>query len=142
MRVPLLAALLSCFALTACMGGGADTQTLDAPDAAQTAPAQTASAATVDKIEIPVGTPEARVLQLLGPADAVESGGDGRTLWRYTGKRTEYVYVSNATNVPVLIIGKYEREPNEKSLGLPLMLTLVFDPARKIVDFNFAQISY
>lgn len=136
MRVHIFVVLLSCFAVTACMGGGSDTQTLDTPAA------QTDSAAAMDKVEIPVGTPESRVLQLLGPADAVENGGDGRTLWRYTGKRSEYVYVSNATNVPVLIIGKYERAPDEKSMGLPLMLTLVFDPARKIIDFNFAQIAF
>lgn len=137
MRACLFAVLLSCFAVTACTGGGSETRTLDVP-----ADSRTASTVAEDKIEIPVGTPESRVLQLLGPADAVENGGDGRTLWRYMGKRAEYVYVSNATNVPVLIIGKYQRAPDEKSQGLPLMLILVLDPARKIVDFNFAQMAF
>lgn len=137
MRVRTFAAFLFCLTLTACMGGGSDTQTLDTP-----APGPAASAPSAAQIEIPVGTAEARVLQLLGPADAVEAGENGRVLWRYSGKRAEYVYVSNATNVPVLMIGKYIRQPDAKSGGLPLVLTLVFDPARKVIDFNFAQIGF
>lgn len=135
MRIFALLPVFCCLLLAAC--GGSETATLDADkaDSKQVAEQQ-------DQIEIPIGTAASRVVQLLGPADSTENLADGRQLWRYSQKRAAFVYTSNSGNVYTLIIGKYIREPGAKSPGLPLMLTLVFDSARKVADFNFAQLTF
>ena len=116
--------------------GGSGEDTLDPT------PAESRTAVSKDKIEIPMGMPSARVIQLLGPAGSTESAGNGREIWRYTHKRAEYAYVSNSGNVQTLILGKYIADPTPESPGQSLMLTIVLDPAKKVADFNFAQLAY
>ena len=133
MRIFSIFSILCCLFLAACTAGS-DTNTLD-PDKADTK--QTAT--LPGQIDIPVGTPAARVAQFLGPADSTDSSDQGRQIWRYVNKRAEYVYFSNTGNVQTLVLGKYSREGGE---GLPLLLTLVFDSAGKLIDFNFAQLGF
>ncbi|MDL2209929.1 hypothetical protein LJC26_03900 [Desulfovibrio sp. OttesenSCG-928-O18] len=133
MRIFSLFAVLCCFFLAACTGSS-DSGSLDVEKADSK---QIASAP--DKIEIPVGAPASRVLQLLGQADSITAGANGREIWRYSGKRAGYVYSSNSNNVQMLIIGNYSRGGAD---GVPLLLTIVFDPAKKVVDFNFAQMAF
>lgn len=136
MRILAVFSAFCCLFLAACTSGS-DTNTLD-PDKADSS--QNTEAAS--QIEIPIGMAASRVLQLLGPADATDTDDSGRQMWRYSGKLAEYVYVSNSDGAHTLVIGKYIRNPSEKSFGLPLMLTLVFDQGRKVVNFNFAQIAF
>lgn len=129
--------LLCCCALLlpACVGGSSEGTLTPEPGESQTIAAQ-------DKVEIPMGTPSAKVLRLLGPASSTEAGSNGREIWRYTHKRAEYAYVSNSGNVHTLILGKYIADPTQDSPGQSLMLTIVLDPAKKVADFNFAQLAY
>ena len=124
-----------CFFLTACTGGS-DTATLDPGKADTVQPAQTG--AVSDEIRLAVGTPSAAVISLLGPADNAETMDNGRQMWRYSGKSAEYIYFSNADNVQTLVIGKYSRTGTGP--GLPFLLTVVLDPAGKVIDFNFSQL--
>lgn len=121
--------------LPACVGGSSE-------DTLNPEPVETRTVANQDKVEIPVGMPSAQVLKLLGPADATESAGNGREIWRYSQKRAEYAYFSNSGNAHMLVLGKYIANPTPDSPGLPLMLTIVIDPAKKVSDFNFAQMAY
>lgn len=105
-------------------------------------PAPEQTIVQADKIELPVGSPVARVLKTLGPADATEQAAGGREIWRYSHKRAEYVYASKAGGVETLVIGKYVADPQPESPGQTLLLTIVLDPAKKITDFNFALMGY
>ena len=129
----------ACFlTLTGCIGSSTN-GTLDAPSSG----AETQTAATQQgKIEIPVGAPASRVLRDLGPADATDMTDNGREMWRYTYKRAEYVYVSNTGSVQTLVLGKYIADPAPESPGHSLLLTIVFDQAKKVADFNFAIMPY
>jgi len=134
MRILSLSAVFCCLFLAACAGSSDS----GSPDMEKADSKQIAAAP--DKIEIPVGAPASRVLQLLGPAEDIEAGPNGREIWRYTGKRAGYVYSSNSNNVQTLIIGDYSRDGT--SGGLSLLLTIVIDPAKKVVDFNFTQLAF
>ena len=98
--------------------------------------------AVQDKTEIPIGAPVSRVIRDLGPADSTDVTDDGREIWRYSGKRAEYVYASNSGNVQTLIIGRYVADPQPESPGQALLLSIVFDKAKKVADFNFALLRY
>lgn len=100
------------------------------------------AAAVQDKTEIPIGAPVSRVIKALGPADSTDVTDDGREIWRYSGKRAEYVYASNSGNVQTLIIGRYIADPQPESPGQGLLLTILFDKAKKVADFNFALLRY
>ena len=137
MRILSLLTVLCCLSLAACTGssdaGSPDVNKTDKADSKEIA-------AAADKIEIPVGAPASRVIQLLGPAEDIEAGANGREIWRYTGKRASYVYSSNSNNVQTLILGDYSRDGS--SGGMALLLTIVIDPAKKVVDFNFTQAAF
>lgn len=133
MRSIHIAIIACCLVLAAC-AGGSETATLE-PDKADSRQV----AAMADQIAIPVGAPSATVISLLGPADSTMALDDGRQMWRYSGKSAEYIYVSNADNRHTLIIGKYNRNGGS---GLPLLLSVMFDPAGKVVDFNFSQLKF
>lgn len=129
-----------CLSLAACSGSStSSTLDVDKVDSGQTS-------AFSKKIEIPEGMKDVEALQLLGPADSMETDGSGRQIWRYSGKRAEYVYVSNRDNGHTLVIGNYIAnpvyEPGKESGGLPLFLTIVFDPTKKVVNFNFSQMAF
>lgn len=98
--------------------------------------------AVQDKTEIPIGAPASRVVKDLGPPDSTDATDDGREIWRYSGKLAEYVYASNAGNVQTLVIGRYIADPQPESPGQGLLLTIVFDRAKKVADFNFALLRY
>lgn len=134
MRILLFSAMFCCLVLSACTGASTSgSPALDTADSRDLA--------TVPGIiEIPTGIPASRVLQLLGPADRTETLPDGRQMWRYTDKRADYVYTSNSGNVHTLIIGGYKAEGQEG--GVPLLLTVVLDPAKKVTDFNVAQMNF
>jgi len=100
------------------------------------------AAAIQEKTEIPIGSPASRVIKALGPADSTDTTDDGREIWRYSGKRAEYVYASNSGNVQTLVIGRYIADPQPESPGQGLLLTIVFDKAKKVADFNFALLRY
>ena len=135
MRIFSLIACLCCLMLTACVGSSSD-KTLDpTPPSEQTE-------AVKDKAEIPLGAPVAHVLKILGPADTTDSAEGGREIWRYSGKKAEYVYVSKSSGVQALVLGSYIREPEAASPGQTLLLTIVFDSAKKVADFNFALMSF
>lgn len=135
MRIFQILACACVFLLPACTGSSSD-GTLDPTPA----PEQTIVEA--NKIELPVGSPVARVLKALGPADATEHASGGREIWRYSHKRAEYVYASKAGGIETLVIGKYIADPQAESPGQSLLLTIVFDPAKKVADFNFALMAY
>lgn len=128
-----------CLFLAACSSSSA-TSTLDQDRADSSQITETPKT-----IEIHIGMKDTAVLQLLGPADTVETGADGRSVWRYSGKRAEYVYVSNRDNGQTLVIGDYAAGssggPGGYPSGLPLLMTFVFDPSKKVENFNFAQIA-
>lgn len=135
MRVFSVFSLLCCIFLTACVGGSSETAALNADPQSSEGVVEAQALIT-----IPIGATEAEVTQLLGPADSVADADGGRRLWRYAGKRAKYVYASKANNAHALVIGEYSTD--SASQGLPLMLTLVFTSAGKVVDFNFAQIAF
>ena len=127
----------ACFLLLpACTGSSSD-GTLDPT------PSETGQTAVQQgKIEIPVGSPTSRVLNALGPADSTEAASGGREIWRYNQKKAEYVYSSKTGGAATLIIGNYVRAPQPESPGQPLLLTIVFDPTKKVVDFSFALMAF
>jgi hypothetical protein len=135
MRIFPILACACLLSLPACSGPSSG----GAPDIAP-APGQTLARA--DKIELAVGSPAALVLKALGPADATEPAGGGRELWRYTGKRVEYVYASKNGGAATLVIGGYVADPQAESPGQSLLLTIVLDGARNVADFNFALMAY
>lgn len=128
----------ACFLMLPGCFGSSSTGTADAPSADEGSQTVTRQG----KIEIPVGTPVARVLKTLGPADSTDTTDDGREIWRYSHKRAEYVYASNSGNVQTLILGGYIADPQPESPGQALLLTVVFDRAKKVADFNFALMAY
>lgn len=140
MRILSIFSIVCCLFLVAC-SGSSTTSTLDV-DKADSKQIDRFS----NKIEIPVGMKDAQVLQLLGPADSTDADDSGRHIWRYSGKNAEYVYVSNRDNEQTLVIGNYIAEPSfepgKESPGLPLLMTIVFDPAKKVVNFNFSQMAF
>lgn len=126
--------IVCCLMLAACTGGS-ETATLD-PDKADSREI----AAVTGETRLALGAPSAQVVSLLGPADSTAAMDNGRQMWRYTGKRAKYIYVSNADNVQTLIIGEYSRDGS--GAGLPLLLTVILDPAGKVADFNFSQLNF
>lgn len=100
------------------------------------------AAANADAIEIPIGSPMARVLKALGPADATDYPDGKREIWRYTHKRAEYAYTAKTGGAATLVIGKYIVAPQPESPGQRLLLTIVFDAAKNVADFNFALMAY
>ncbi|CAK7022645.1 MAG: hypothetical protein DELT_02475 [Desulfovibrio sp.] len=140
MRIFSVLAIVCCFFLAACTGSS-DTDTLDVDkaDSKQVA-------ALADTTVISVGMTDSHVLQLLGPADTTDADGEGGQFWRYYGKRAEYVYASNQDGTPSMIIGEYNAnpviEPGQMPTGLPLIMTILFDPAKKVVNFTFSQIAF
>lgn len=124
--------------LAACTGGS-ETATLD-PASTSASGSERTEPSTSGEVQLALGTPSAQVISLLGPADSTAPMDGGRQMWRYTGKRAKYIYVSNADNKQTLIIGNYSRDGS--GAGLPLLLTVVLDPAGKVADFNFSQISF
>jgi hypothetical protein len=140
MRILTIFSIICCVFLAAC-SEYSTTSTLDVDKADSKQAAEFAG-----KIEIPVGMKDAQVLQLLGPADSSDTEESGHHIWRYSGKRAEYVYVSNKENGQTLIIGNYiaapSYEPGKESGGLPLLMTIIFDPSKKVVNFTFAQMVF
>ena len=136
MRIFMILACACVLLLPACSGSSAD-GTLD-PTSQETGQ----PAARQAKIEIPIGSPVARVLRALGPADATDAASGGREIWRYNQKKAEYVYSSKTSGTDTLIIGNYDPNPQPESPGQPLLLTIVFDPAKKVADFSFALMSF
>lgn len=134
MRILSLLAVFGCLFLAACAGSSGS-----APPDPDKADSREIAAAP-GEIEIPLGAPASRVLQLLGPAEDVKPGPEGREIWRYSGKRADYVYASNSNHVQTLVIGEYSHGGG--SGGLPLLLTIIFDPTKKVADFNFAQVAF
>ena len=127
----------ACFLLLAACTGSSSNGTLD-PEASAT-DSQTVQQ---EKIIIPKGATASRVLSLLGPADSTDMADNGREMWRYTHKRAEYVYVSNSGAVQTLVIGNYNPSPNPGDPGQTMLLTIVFDAAKKVADFNFALMAF
>lgn len=128
----------ACFLMLSACTGSSSEGTLDDP-ASQGAEQ---ASARQDKIEIPIGAPVARVIDALGPADSTDVTDNGREMWRYSYKRAGYVYTSNAGGVQTLVIGNYIAQPAAESPGNTLLLTIVFDPAKKVADYNFTLLSY
>ena len=95
-----------------------------------------------EKIEIPLGMPASQVIKILGTVDSAEAIEGGREIWRYSGKKATYVYASKSDRVQALVIGNYIREPQAGSPGQTVLLTVVFDSAKKVSDFNFAIMSF
>ncbi|MDR3073144.1 MAG: hypothetical protein LBV01_00290 [Deltaproteobacteria bacterium] len=142
MRILSLFPLACCLLLAACFGSsGGPAPELDKADSRQ-------AAETPGPVEISLGMPANRLLQLLGAADETRRGDAGRQIWQYVGKRAAFVYVSNRNNAQTLIIGGYTSPPPASPenpsppSGLPLQLTVVFDAANKVVDFAFSQLNF
>lgn len=127
----LAVALFAALSLTACSGGSSD-GSLDVEKPGSSRPADGKN------IEIPIGAPESRVTKLLGTPDMTDTDVDGRTIWMFMNKTAGYVYVSNSTNIPVLEIGDYMSEGES---AMPVMLTVIISKG-KVVDFNFAQVTF
>lgn len=117
--------------LPACLGSSSE-DTLENP----AAPAEV-TPVKQGKVSIPLGMSSAQVLKELGPADSAEALGDGREMWRYSGKKAGYVYVSKEP-VQTLIIGEYSADTGPDVPGQRLLLTVVIDRSKKVSDFNFA----
>ena len=132
-----ICALMLPLVLTGCFGSSTSAD----PEAGSSGGSQQ-TVAVQDKTEIPIGAPVSRVVKDLGPADSTDVTDDGREIWRYSGKRAEYVYASNSGNVQTLVIGRYIADPQPESPGQGLLLTIVFDNAKKVADFNFALMRY
>ena len=120
----------ACFLLLAACTGSSPKDTLT--------PATEGQELLQEKIEIPKGTAVARVLNLLGPADSTAIAANGSESWSYSHKRAEYAYVSNSGVVQTLVIGNYNPSPVPGDSGQTLLLTIMFDPGKKVSDFNFA----
>ena len=135
MRIFLVITCLCCLLLGACTEPS-PTGTLDpTPSSEQTATQK-------DRIEIPIGTPLSHVLKTLGTADTIEAADNGREIWRYSGKKAEYAYFSKNTGTQTLIIGNYLNDPHPGAPGQTLLLTIVFDAAKKVADFNVALMTF
>lgn len=128
----------ACFLMLSACTGSSSEGTLDDPASQATEQASTQQ----NKIEIPIGSPVSRVLSALGSADSTDVTDNGREMWRYSHKRAGYVYTSNAGAVQTLVIGNYIAEPTPESPGNTLLLTIIFDPAKKVADYNFTLLSY
>ncbi len=135
MRIVSLCCICVCFLMLAGCGGSSPEGTLD-PSPATPEPVAT------DKIEIPTGATASAVIKLLGPADATEPGGNGREIWRYANKRAEYAYVSNRGNTQTLVLGKYTADPEADTPGQSMLLTIIFDATKKVVDFTFSMMAF
>ncbi|MCC8193679.1 MAG: hypothetical protein LIP28_03425 [Deltaproteobacteria bacterium] len=136
MRIFPIIACTCCLLLAACNGSSPEGTLDPVPPSERQTPVHS------DKIEIPLGSPVSRVLDALGPADSTETWEGGREVWRYSRKKADYVYASKSGGGQTLVIGKYVREPQPESPGQPLLLTIVFDPAKKVVDFNFSLMGF
>ena len=139
MRIFSILACLFCLSLTACVGSSPDNTLDPAPTSGQ---AKVQSETQKDKIEIPLGMSASQVLKILGAADSTEIAEGGREIWRYSGKKAAYVYASKSDGVQALVIGNYIREPQASDPGQVVLLTVVFDSAKKASNFNFAIMAF
>ncbi|GHV53798.1 hypothetical protein FACS1894206_05220 [Deltaproteobacteria bacterium] len=130
-----------CLLLVGCVGGTGGAAK-PSPVEADKADSQEIAAIS-GTIEISIGMHKNRVLALLGTATDISKDEKEREVWRYNGKRAEFVYASNRNNVQTLVIGGYMPSPTlEERGGMPLLLRIVLDPAHNVADFNFSQINF
>ena len=135
MRIFSILVCFFCLSLTACMGSSPDKPLDPASSSAQVEVQK-------DKIEIPLGMSVSQVLKLLGTADSTESIGGGHEIWRYSSKKAAYVYASKDSGIQALVVGNYIREPQLDSPGQAILLSVVFDSAKKVANFNFAIMGF
>ncbi len=129
--------LFSALLLSACANGKDTLDPASPPSADRQQPAQVQNT----QVEIAVGTPAAKVTQLLGAPDSTEKDSKGREIWIYESKRAEFLYVSNTGNTQTLVIGGYV-SGSGPSNALPLTLRLTYDNSRKVIDFVFNQMTF